>query len=207
MTPCSKTLALLFPLLFTTLVSAQIFIGPALGFHFAHIEGYDTQTLPFNNITTEPGFGIKSPFAGIRIDHYLNSGLFVSATTGYTQKTVKYSDSGFVGYTNVRFNQLNHTLTLNMCPVKNWQIGFGGHFSQLFTFEIGKKMVDYWGRLGRDFNVQQLGWVFSSSFTWQGILFDVRFCQSERTFAAFDQFVKSTSAIEVALIYRFRVFG
>lgn len=206
MKTCSKTLLLLLSLLLVIPTSAQTFIGPVLGLHFAHIEGYDTKTLPFNNITTGPGFGIKSPFAGIRIDQYLNGRLFVSVTSGFTQKTVKYSDTGFVGYTNVRFNQLDHTLTLNMCPVKNWHIGFGGHFSHLFTFEIGKKRVDYWGSLGRDFNVQLLGWVFSTSFTWKGFLFDARFYQSERTFATFDRFVKSTSAIEMGMTYRFKVF-
>lgn len=38
-------------------------------------------------------------------------------------------------------------------------------------------------------------------------MLDLRFYQSERTFAKFEHFIKSTSAIEVALIYRFKVFG
>lgn len=206
MKTCSKILPLLFPLLATMPTSAQTFIGPALGLHFAHIEGYDTKNLPFNNITTEPGFGINSPFAGIRIEQYLTGRLFFSATSGYTRKMVNYVDMGFVGYTNMRFNQLDHTLTLNMGLTKNWHIGFGGHFSHLFSFEIGKERVDYWSRLGRDFNAQQLGWVFSTSFTWKGLLFDVRFYQSERGFAEFDRFIKSTSAIEMGMAYRIKVF-
>lgn len=207
MTPCSKIFTLLLPLLIAVPAAAQTYIGPAVGIHFAHIEGYDTQKFPIYNVTTEPGFGIISPFAGLRIDQHLTNRLFVSSTSGYTQKTVKYFDMGFVGYTDMRFNQLVHSLTLNMCLTKNWHVGFGGHFNHLFELELGKKRIDFWSSQGTEYNVGQLGWVFSSSFAYRRFMLDIRFYQSERTFAKFEHFIKSTSAIEVALIYRFKVFG
>lgn len=199
---------LIITLLFSicTSVSAQIHIGPTIGYDFATI--VEDPSLKYVQNSGFKAFGegysIQGFSFGLNIEYPITNKFSVSLKSNHTSKTVRTTERGFNPLVQMSFSYYKSALELRWLPVKRWHIGIGPSLNILNSFE-GVSASGHMSKGTRHF--YEYGAVGSVGFSYKRLLLEATYYNGlrykDRIFSSFT--FKPIQSITVSMSYMFRI--
>ncbi len=177
-----------------------------MGYNFTKNTGFSQDELILNDVIPDNNFGNKNFFFGGGVTQFISDRISLKIIGQYGKNMIRYSDTGVVGYTDVKFKRLGLSALPCWKILDNIELGIGLTYHELNSFEIGKRRIDVWNELGNRYNQKQIGWITSVSYNFKSILINLRYTEAHSNGTSDYYFIKETNAIELSLAYRLKIF-
>ncbi|MEO6130889.1 MAG: hypothetical protein ABIQ02_03500, partial [Saprospiraceae bacterium] len=133
---------------------------------------------------------------------------FKMKLSGNTNKQLTgYSDSGFVGFSEIKYLKTNVALIANYETFRNIRIGAGIGYNHLINFEIGKEYLDFWDPLGKRYNQNQIGYIANIEYLINPLIIELKYSDYFSHTRHLNQLVKESNLIEFQVSYRIKIFN
>ena len=142
---------------------------------------------------------------GIGITHQLSETILLDLRGQFSQNRMTFIDTGFVGYTDLKFNRIGLTSIPSVIISKIYQVGFGLSYHRLNNFSIGKERLDFWSDFGESGNQNQIGWVAYFGVNIKSIVLGVRYFNLNSIMTEDQHQIDKTKFIELSLVYRIKI--
>ncbi len=185
---------------------AQFSIEPELGMNYTKITGYgDPDVVIFGDLVSNRSYDEENLFVGINLSRKISERVDLNMMTSYSYSVADFSDTGFVGYTNLRFKQVRFILEPRVEIFKNSSLAFGFCFNRLMQSEIGFDYRNIWNSLDRDFYQNQLGRSVSISHSLKSFRIGLRYVQLKSINNELFSLVNKSDNFSLSLSYVFRI--
>ncbi len=186
-------------------VNSQTFVEPMIGISTSKNQGFSTGAYPLNDVVSDDRFERRNILYGINLAQNFTDRFSLKLSGNYSKQSVRYSDSGFVGYTDVKYLKYNFSAVLNYKLIANLIIGIGRGTNQLRNFEIGKEQEDIWSSLDERYNQNQIGWITSIGYFQKPIMIELRYSNFISKNSEDHQFINKTNLVEIQVSYRIKI--
>lgn len=183
---------------------AQTFIEAGTGVRFSHVDGY-SEDFPMYGIVPQNGFEERSPIFNIGVVQTITNKLSLKTALQFGVQTLPFSDFGFVGWTDLRFDHYNFSFLPHYAIFKNMEIGAGINYVLLSDFEFGKKDRNIWHPAGVANNDTAFGWTTSLSYNLRPLTITLQYKNTNMENNEKNISIYQIKSIEVMLSYQLQV--
>ncbi len=120
---------------------------------------------------------------------------------------MKYVDTGFAGYPNLKFRRIAITTIPTINIAENIQLGVGISYQLLRNFNIGFDELNFWTSFSDSHIQDQFGWVASAAYEIKSLVISTRFYNLKALNPKSYHHVDKTKTLEISVAYRFNVFN
>jgi len=186
-------------------MSAQTYIEAGTGVRFSNIAGYLSGDYSFEGILPQNGFETRSANLKLGLVQSITHKFSVEAALQFGVQSMPYSDYGFAGWTDLRFDQYNFSLLPRYALFDNIDIGLGFTYGILSDFELGKKERKLWSRAGTEKNQRHIGWITSISYQINPITIALQYLHTDGENFNPNKLIYQIKSIELLLSYQLQV--
>jgi len=187
-------------------VYSQTAIEPIIGYAFVKNEGltdFESNNWLYGAISDD-NFQ-NNLFLGIGITQNVTDKIFIETIGQYSGNKMRFADSGFVGYSDLKFRRIGVTIIPAIKLATKFRIGIGLSYQLLRNLKPGFDNRNIWSDFGDTYNQEQLGWVGSFTYEIKSIIVGIRYFNlSAMNKKIFDQ-VGKTNSLEISVAYRYEV--
>ena len=182
---------------------AQVLIEPMVGLRSLKTVGsFRNHTGLCDEFDFSKILNKKNYLVGINLGFQISNRLLLNSAFNYSKGAEKYCDKGIVGWSLLKFENLNWTL-LPEYKYKGFKIGFGLNYQLLKDIHKGKTSDPNINGDNQG-NRQQLGWISSFSYQFEPVSIAIRYSETSNIEPEKNDVILNTKSVE--LIFGFPIF-